>query len=290
MLPIGPIRLSWGSAVAISKELLWDTLAAVVAELERADSQSLVAVRVRGLLDARALISADQIDRHKRSDRAERDDKIVGLYLSGLSTYDVSRELSMDVGAVRCALQRRNVTLRAKGQAAKAARMKRDEPRIDRIRAMRAEGKTLEEVGSELHITRERVRQLCVRYDIPVERGLTPDQKQAVAEYVSGESLEQVAARHSASPSTVRGWITKDGFAVRPSNKIGRRDPETLKRAQLAAGMYQGGKSVREISEELGYGHEVGGVVYRLLAIAGVKPDRGAFRAQAKTTSARKAA
>lgn len=265
--------------MAVPKDFLWDTLEAVVAELERADPQSVIGARTRGLLDARRL-SLHTTDRHKRADRTERDDRVASLYLSGKSTYDVSRELGLGIGVVRTALARRGVKARPAGENSKTARQLRNKPRIELIRSLRADGKTLEEIGTELHITRERVRQICVQNGIPAERGLAPDQKQAVAEYVSGESMEQVSARHKVAPQTLRGWITKEGFTIRPSNKTSRRDPATLERSRRAAEMYESGKSVREISEALGYGHEVGGVVYRLLAIAGVKPDRAAFNSK----------
>lgn len=264
--------------MAISKDFLWDTIEALAAELERADPQSLVAARTRGLLDARDL-SLHTTDRHlhrKNGAAAGQDDLVAALYLEGKSTLAISVEIGRSVSFVNGCLGRRGIQARKPGEAQKVGTDRQNKPRIDRIRVLKAEGKTLEEIGAELHITRERVRQLCVKNGIPTDRPLTPEQKQAVSEYVAGDSLEQVAARNQVHPHTLRGWVTREGFSIRPAPKTSRRDPETLKRAAKAAELYRSGTSISDIAREFGYGAN-GGVIYRLLAIAGVKPDRGSF-------------
>jgi len=263
--------------MAISKDFLWNTVARLVDELERVDPQSIVAARTRGLMDARAL-GLHTTDRHlKNGAAAGQDDLVAELYMGGKSVLTIAAEIGRSSNFVDACLERRGVKKRKPGPAQHVAAVLSNVPRVERIRAMRAEGKTLEEIGTELRITRERVRQLCVKNGISAERGLTAEQKQAVAEYVAGESLEQVAARYGSAPSTLRGWVAKEGYAIRPSPKISRRDPETLERAKRAAELYRSDKTVAEISQELGYGANGGPAVYRLLAIAGVKPDRGAF-------------
>lgn len=259
--------------MAISKDFLWDTLASVVAELERVDPQSVLAARVHGLLDAKRM-SLHTTDRHaarRRYRDPERDERIAAMYLSGSSTWDIVKELGGDAGGVRAALKRKSVEMRHGGEAGKVPAAKRDESRVDLIRQLHDEGKTLSQIGEHLGITRERVRQICLKNDISTVRCLTSEQKKAVAEYVSGKSLEAVAGIHNVNPSTLRGWILKDGFAIRPAPKTSRRDPETLKRAERAESLWRSGKSLSEISRELGYG-SVGAPVYRLLAIRGIDP------------------
>jgi DNA-binding CsgD family transcriptional regulator len=253
--------------MAIAKDFLWDTLETVVAELERADPQSVVGARVRGLLDARRMTDRHGPRRHYRT----HDDECAKLYLEGKSTYRIAAEIGISVQTVNAALRRKGVRARTASIGRSVTTRKQDETRVDLIRTRRAERKTLQEIGAELHITRERVRQICVKNGINTEEQLTVEQQAAVDEYVSGKSLELVAATHNTSPITLRGWITRAGFSIRPSPKTAKRDPETLRRAEKAEQLYLSGKSVSEISRELGFG-ALGGPVYRLLAIRGIDP------------------
>jgi DNA-binding CsgD family transcriptional regulator len=261
--------------VAISKDFLWDTIDALATELERADPQSVVAARTRGLLDARGM-GLHTTDRHLANKRHYRthDDACAELYLAGNSTYSIAAALGISVGCVVGALSRKGVEKRTHGEGQKATSRKQDEGRVDLIRARRADGKNLGEIADELHITRERVRQICVKNGISTETLLTPDQRLAVDEYVSGNSLELVAAAHGTHASTLRNWVVKAGFAVRPSPKTSKRDPETLRKAEEAEKLYRSGQTISEISVALGYGANGGGPVYRLLAIRGISPDR----------------
>lgn len=263
--------------MAISKDFLWNAIDGLATELERVDPQNVVAARTRGLLDARQM-GLHTTDRHiaNRAPLPQVDEQLVcRLYQDGNSLLATAKAAGIGHQSVITILNRNGIPVRARGRQLQAFQKPQDRARIERIRAWRAEGKTLEEIGAELRITRERVRQLCLKAGIDTsQKELTPEQKAAVAEYVAGESMEHVAARHGSHPHTLRNWVLREGFAIRPSPKTSKRDPETLKKAEQAAELYRAGKTIAEISRACGYGSN-GGPVYRLLAIAGVKPNRG---------------
>lgn len=257
--------------MAIPKELLWDMLSTVVTELERVDPSNIIGARARGLLDARTLVPKADIDRHKRSAIAERDDEVARLYLNGLSLTAVGQQLGISPQMARTSLRRRNITPRPPGRCQKATSLRRDETRLERIIQLRSEGKTLQEIGAEFGITRERVRQICARANIDTsERPLTADELSWVDEYVSGASLIEVAEKHGLATSRMKNLILRSGNKLRPSRRNGGHQPATIQNAERAAQLYTEGRKVREIKDELGISYDAG--VYRLLAIAGVSP------------------
>jgi hypothetical protein len=83
--------------MAISKDFLWGTIEQLTDELERADPQSLIGARVRGLLDAKQL-SLHTTDRHNQPKQSYRshDDECVRRYLSGKSTWTIAAELGIN--------------------------------------------------------------------------------------------------------------------------------------------------------------------------------------------------
>lgn len=274
----------WGRAVAISKDFLWDTLETVVADLERADPQSIVGARTRGLLDARGL-SLHTTDRHKHPKREYRshDEECARLYLSGKSTWKIAAELGINAGTVSAALKRGGVPIRHGKEVFAATRGQKDLTKVDLIRGMRDEGKNLSDIGKALHISRERVRQICVREGISTERILTADQNKAVGEYLAGDSLLRIAERRNTHPATVRAWVLASGHSIRPKGFAERRlAPETISNAALAAKLYQSGEPTKLIAAALGVPQPN---VYRLLAIAGVEPNRGAFNSKQQVSA-----
>lgn len=266
--------------MVISKDFLWETLGQLTSEVERIDPQSVVAARVRGILTVREMATSVG-DRHPRSKKAERDDNIASAYLAGASIEDVALQSGHCVSTVRAALRRRDVRVRTGGEQQRAPHKQANQARVGRIRAMRAEGKTLEEIGNTEHITRERVRQICAKNGIDTSidaRPLRPEELAIAAEYVAGESLHVVAERHQLTLGQLRYLIVKSGNEVRPSRRTPKHSPSTLARAQQAAQLYAEGKSTAEMQQALGVKAPS---TYRLLAIAGVSPSRKPRRVSA---------
>lgn len=205
------------------------------------------------------------------------DEEVAAMYLSGMSLYDLGVHFGRAHTWARNVLKRVGVPIRKRGSGSKFPRghIKEASARTKEMIELWNLGKTLEQIGHNYGITRERVRQLLIREGIDTtNRPLTPEQKRFVQEYVNGRSLTEVAARAKSNPDTVRGWLRKEGVPVRPSRKQRKIQPQTKENAKLAAQWYREGVSVEEIGKRLGYQSKSGGSVYRLLAYAGVKLDR----------------
>jgi transposase len=257
--------------MAISKNFLWETIDRLTGEIERLDPQSAVAARMRGFLEARQM-GLHTTDRHKTQRgkygaAAGQDDLVANLYLSGKSTYTIAAEVGRSVQFVKGALNRCGIKPRKPGESQKAGQRCVDQERLDRIRAMLAEGKNLSQIGALEHVSRERVRQICKQAGIDTTPVLTIDQKAAVQEYLDGGSLLEVAERHSVHQTTVKKWVLSEGHELRP--KVRRTQSKTLRKASRAAQMYKAGASSTNIAAALGVPQPY---VYRLLAIAGVTP------------------
>jgi transposase-like protein len=133
---------------------------------------------------------------------------------------------------------------------------------------------TLEQIGNAEHISRERVRQICKRFDIdtgPSEE-LTPRQLEAVQGYLAGDSLVYVAAAYAVAPSALRAWIIRAGYQMRGRGAY--HSPAIRLKAASAARLYQSGEPIGNIARDLGLKNPE--AVYRLLAINGIRPDRSA--------------
>lgn len=264
--------------MGISKEFLWSTVETVVAELERADPQSVVGARVRGLLDARAMSTALQGDRHPRPPKSERDDKIAELYLGGLSYEATAKAVGCAIDTVKSALARRGIEPRRSGEGQKATAARQDEERIERIRQYREQGMTIQEIGDREGVSRERIRQICFRNGIDTTtRPLKPEERAAVDDYSAGASLIEVAEKHGVTRGRLRKWIVQCGGAVSYARRRRQRHPKTLADAEIVARLYRQGRSTSEIAAEIGCAQPS---IYRLLAIAGVSPNRSLKREQ----------
>jgi len=204
------------------------------------------------------------------AERDETDKHVAELYLSGLSLLEVGKRSGGHSTAwVTASLARTGTATRPRGNYSHG----NDPDRIERLRAMRAEGKTLEEMGAAEHISRERIRQICqaAGIDTSPNYDLTPEQHAAVDEYLAGGSLNLVSARYGVGTHALRNWAIRAGHA--PRRESSRRETEeTKRRAERAARLYRQGMKADEIAKALGFNR--GEQIYRYLAIAGIKPDR----------------
>lgn len=264
--------------------ILRDTLANVLAELDRLDPQSLTAARAHGVLEAIACSAPSSKGGRPRgvsSRQAEKDAPLIASYQSGKTAGEVAEAHGCERQTVYNALRRAGIPSRARGHTiGKIKPAIAADERIERIRTMRADGRTLEEIGAAEKITRERVRQLCQKAGIPTPRPeLTQQEKDAVAAYLAGDSIDQASAGHDIAPSRLNYALARMGHSPRPSKRTCRRSAQTVAKASLAGKLYLDGKKLREISAALGLGKPE--MVYRYLAVAGVKPHRRAHSAAA---------
>ena len=263
------------------QHILRDTLASVLAELERLDPKSLIAARAHGVLLMAGGTEQPQSKGGRRKGwrkaASGTDRAIAASYVDGLTADECAEKHGTSKPTVYAALKRVGTPRRAPGRklSGKSGTLSpANEQRLERMNDMRAKGMTLEEIGAAERITRERVRQIFAKAGIPTtgdERPLTAEQKAAVARYVAGDGLEVTAGSLGVSPYTMRGLISKAGYTVRPSMRQARQ-PKTIADAERAAQMYRSGCTCQQIADTLGL--KAGSQVYRLLGIAGVKPSR----------------
>jgi len=213
--------------------------------------------------DKRALRKMQKLAEYRRA--AE-------LYQTGLSLVDVGKALGHSPGWVSSALLHLDVATRPQGPRG-PNHGTQDLARIERLRAMRADGLTLEQMGAAEQITRERVRQLCAVNGIDTSPNTDLDERQlqAVEAYMAGDSLELVAQTFEVGTSAVRNWLLKAGHVPR-RRSTRRPSPKTKADASKAAQLYRQGVKGVAIAAELGLPHPE--MIYRLLAIAGVRPNR----------------
>ena len=252
-------------------------------ELERLAPHSAVLLNARRTFEigdtlgvrasGRPTVEARQRKRQAIIERiAERDlldEEAARLYATGLSLLQTGKALGGKTGQwVRASLARQGIPCRPRGPGVKMD----DMPRLDRIRRWREAGKSLEEIGAALGISRERVRQISIRNGIDTKRSeeLNAEQKRAVAEYVAGSSLNEVAERHGCTTGTLRNWILRGGFL--PRSKGRSHSLEVRQRAARIGALYQQGHSLQHIAAEVGLSKPE--MIYRYLAIAGVHPNR----------------
>lgn len=256
----------------------------MLAELERVAPDSLVAIRARLVLEiaeglgvkapGRKTTAAADAKRRLQMDkivaRDKSDAEVKRLYEGGLSVLEVGRQMGGRSQAwVKASLDRTFTPTRPRGNGSAHPP---DHERIERLRAMRAEGKTLEEMGAAEHVTRERVRQICLAAGIDTRPSaeLTPLQRAAVADYVAGNSLNVVAVKYDVGSQAVRQWIIRAGHVPRLATR--RPTASTKRRAEKAATLYRQGKTARDIADALGFKKPE--QIYRYLAIAGISPNR----------------
>lgn len=263
----------------MNPNILRDTLASVLVELERLDPQSLVAARAQGVLAAFAPPERPAPYRkppksHRPLIIKQRDQDIADAYSSGLTMKQVADKLGCGHHVVQYTLKKLNAPTRKPGTTWSPSKVTvANEARIERIREMRAQGKTLEEIGAVERVTRERIRQLCVKAGIATPRPeLSPVELEAVARYVAGDSLELAASSISRSTHSMKRMIAQAGHSIRPAPKQRNLNARTIQNAERVAALYQQGLTCREIAERVGFKKPE--QIYRLLAIAGLKANR----------------
>lgn len=189
-------------------------------------------------------------------------------YEEGATILEIATEFGACQETVRKALKSLGVVARPFSDHPST---RRPHPHLDEMKRLRAEGATLDEIGGRFSLTRERVRQILKKAGVPTDqRPLNAREREAVARYVAGDSLEQVAQALGTQASTMRNIILRAGHQIRPSSR--QIHQETLKKAEAASQLYRQGKTLREIAASVGVSKPE--MIYRLLAIAGVKPNR----------------
>lgn len=213
-----------------------------------------------------------------RGPRGRHADKYVAIaeaYEAGKTLLECEAEFGVGQEVIKKALRAFNVAVRPKGTRFTTSAGKGGCERMAQIMAMRAEGKTLEQIGAVLNITRERVRQLVVKAGLSNEfakRPLSTEQKAIIQEYANGLGLVLTAEKLGVSLGVTKKWLLQEGIELRPANRFARRSAVTTANAERAAQLYQQGHKGREIAAILGMKKPAS--VYRLLAIAGIRPTR----------------
>jgi len=270
--------------------LLHQTAHQAVAELLRLDPENRIGGMARVVLEAaeaegikpsgRQPGSEGKTVRERRAERAA--DKLAlqrraaEIYATGLSLIETGKRVGHSAAWVSDALMVLGIKARQQGPHSGTI----DPERVERIRQWRAEHppKTLDWIGAQLQISRERVRQLCAANGIDSSWNSELDERQlqAVAEYLAGASLEFVAEAYQVGTSAVRNWVIRAGHLPRLRQR--RLGPETKAASAQAVQLYRQGFKAREIANKLGLPHPE--MIYRLLAIGGIRPDRNSGAGQ----------
>lgn len=199
--------------------------------------------------------------------------EVIAAYKSGKSLLELEQEFKSSVATIRKHLEAAGVEIR-KPSTGKVGKVK-GQQRIGEIMALRAEGKTGQEIGSALGITRERVRQIvlkCGKREEFEQRPFTASEIEALEEYRAGAALPFVAEKLGVCQETTRRYLLRYGIPIRPSRKRGEARQRTQAIAAKIAQRYRAGESLADIAKEAGFAKPE--QIYRYLAIAGVKPDR----------------
>jgi DNA-binding NarL/FixJ family response regulator len=141
-------------------DVIRDTLKEVIDELERQDPGSLIASMARTIMTT---APTTRPGRPAQELTQEQSDEIVRLYASGMSTYLIAGKVGLsNVTRVKAELAARGIKERSKNDAQHAGTRARNvnPERVQLIRDRLDAGKNQSEIGSELGISRERVRQI----------------------------------------------------------------------------------------------------------------------------------
>lgn len=282
--PIAPLLSREGKPMKGWTQLMQAAARDLLAEVKRVAPESPVAIRAETIFEVAEETGIKPSGRppnaagnerretlmQRIAERDATDKEVAKLYASGLSLMEVGRRTGGHSTAwVTASLARTGTPTRPRGNNKTPPNLER----IERMRAYRAEGKTLEEIAAVEHISRERVRQICNSAGISTSPSseLTPEQHAAVEEYLAGGSLNLVSARYGVGSHALRNWVMRAGHVPR-REPTRRSTAETKRRAERAAQLYRQGMKADEIAKALGF--KKGEAIYRFLAIAGVKPDR----------------
>lgn len=156
--------------------------------------------------------------------------------------------------------------------------------RVVRMTALYKSGKTLQEIGDEFGITRERARQILRRHDVET-LGYRPSvMRKSKASLASGtvlhlaaqgNTVQEIAEAVGDAAHNVRLVLGRAGVVAKRGYK--RRAAGTVEKADSVAAAYRAGEKTADIAARHGIDQPH---VFRLIRIAGVEPDRQARRSQ----------
>ncbi len=252
--------------------ILRTTLASVTSELERLDPSSLIAARARGVLDA-----TDQAGSRRFAQPPQSPNQAASMaarYAEEVSGLAVAAEFGVDAATVYRAVHAAGGTIRARGPASGFSKIART--RLEEMVALRAQGKTLDEIGEVFKVTRERVRQILTRggYDTHT-RPLKPEELQAAQAYADGASLYEMAAKLKVTELVAKKVLRRAGIPLRKRCRASAVQADA--RAERIAELYASGSTLAAIVREVGLKNP--NCIYRYLARAGVD-----FRRRPKIT------
>lgn len=139
-------------------------------------------------------------------------------------------------------------------------------------------GKTLEKIGNEFGVSRERIRQILrkcgvesfgKRFDPETACAAALRKPEVLALAKAGLSATDIAQSIGDSIQNVHRIVKKEGGSLRKGKRV--RSPAVLEKARQIAAEYVGGVSAKIISEKHGIQQPE---IYRYLNIMGVKSNR----------------
>ncbi len=250
-----------------------DTIAReAIDALEGAGTAADAVAKLRGQLLALDKLMPSKASIPITHEVTERDEKVAELYEQGYSLLEVGRRCGIGgPTTVSRILRKQGVTIRPKGRGYYRTGTGPDLDRIGQIREYLGNGDTLTDIGRRMGITRERVRQICVKNGISTAHQLKPEQKEWARKYAEGEgSLQFLAERAGVGQHLMRSWVLRAGYEI--ASKPHASSAEVQRRTVIAAELYGQGMRVVDIAKRIGVGKPES--VYRYLNIAGVKRDR----------------
>lgn len=189
----------------------------------------------------------------RMAEPSDWDREAAAMYESGRSLCHVAGQMKCSTDRVRGALRRCGMMARKKGPAQTSD--ERTQIMIERYQS----GATLQQIGDEHHISRERVRQLLVRAGFdPHPHGWNRVQRRIAREadvqrrVELGDTLPDIAAALGISSGSVARIYRRIGVGspLRP----GRRQTTRTKRA---IEMFDAGASLEDIAASLGFKNKI---------------------------------
>ena len=150
-----------------------------------------------------------------------------------------------------------------------------NDERLDIIRARRTSADpryTLEQIGTEVGLTRERVRQLCAKNGIvqPPKPPYVPAKCQ-----VCGEPYETIRGSRRSTCESSRAHLHRTGHHTNPSRRIRVWSPNERQARMIA--LRQSGATIARISKEVGVTTPIVHMTLQRAGLAGsYKPERDA--------------
>jgi len=197
--------------------------------------------------------------------------EVIKLYESGKSVLELSAICECAPSTPRRWLKGNGVELRKYAPGRRSA----PDERIPKIMEMRKAGMTLEEIGTEFGITRERVRQIVVKAGLQSEFAYRPPTRKELDvydEYRNGASLNYVAGKLGVGPETARKRLIAANIPIRPSTRKVRINEERDRKAREVVERYKSGESTKDIARAMGFKNPQ--QIYHYLGLGGMRPNR----------------